>query len=601
MGQALGTEDHLVSDLFERQAAAAPHNVAVIHGGCELTYGQLESRANRLARLLIARGAGPGSLVAIMLDRSADLVVTLLAVLKTGAGYVPIAPEDPQGRVRYVLGDSQCSIIVTSTAVTDATMLAGCPSAVLHLDARGAAEVLAAFEDTAPSQTDRRHPVDASDTAYVIYTSGSTGVPKGVVVEQHALSAYLDHACSHYPSVAGRTILHSSVSFDMAVTTIYAPLLTGGSVVIADLSARSTDGVAASWVRGQRPTFLKVTPSHLALLAALPSEYSPTQELVIGGESLTTAGLSAWRAAHPTVTVINEYGPTEATVGCCVHYMRPGDETVGAAVPIGHATETTRLHVLDDQLRPVPDGTVGELFIAGTQLARGYLGRAGMTAERFLPDPFGPPATRMYRTGDLVRRRPGGDLEFLGRADGQLKINGYRVEPGEVEAVLCNHPGVRQAAAIPRADASGGKSLIAYIVPRDAGPDLEHVRAHLAAQLPGFMVPTCIVVVSALPLTPNGKLDVAALPEPEGIAPKSHFAARTEPEALLCRLVGEVTGAAHVGIDDDFVALGGTSIAAARLVTRARRAGLPLGLHDVLQKRTVREMLADAAEGRPAG
>ncbi|TYB42788.1 non-ribosomal peptide synthetase [Actinomadura chibensis] len=553
---------------FEEQAARTPGAPAVAHGDVRLGYAELEARANRLAHRLIRRGAGPGRLVAVMLDRSPDLVVALLAVLKSGAGYVPIAADDPAGRVRHILADSAASLLVAAD---------GTEAAVEVVPVRDAADGPA----TPPTDADRTRPLDAADTAYVIYTSGSTGAPKGVVIEHRALGRYLEHAVTAYPAVAGRTLLHSSVSFDMAVTSLYAPLLTGGTVVLADLRAAAAG--EESLPSALRPTFLKVTPSHLALLRELPESYAPTELLVVGGEALLGPALDRWRADHPDVTVVNEYGPTEATVGCCVHTVHPGDAAPAGAVPIGTAVEGTRLYVLDERMRPAREG---ELYIGGAQLARGYLGRPDLTRAKFVHDVT---RGRLYRTGDLVRATPGGVLEFLGRLDDQVKINGYRVEPGEIAAAITGGGLAANAAVV--AAGGGNDRLVAYVVPA-AGFEAGRLRAHLAARLPEYMIPAAFVPVAELPLTANGKLDRDALPEPSaGSSEGSSAAARSPEEEALCRLFADLTGAATVGIDDDFVALGGTSFAAARLVSRARRDGLSITLADVLRKRTVRAIL----------
>ena len=587
-----------VPDLFAEQVRATPDAVAVVHDGQESTYRQLDARAARLAAVLADKGAGPGVLVAVMPDRSADLVAALLAVLKTGAGYVPIAADDPARRIAHVLADSAAPLVLASGEAARTALAGADPGVcVLHLGSPETEGLLdagdpagTAYSAFSPSPAP---PPRHDSTAYVIYTSGSTGTPKGVVIEHRALNAYLDHARTHYPATAGRTLLHSSVSFDLAVTSIFPPLTVGGSVEVVDLLALADGRALPPGFR--KPTFLKVTPSHLALLRRLPAACSPSEQLVIGGEALLGAALETWQAEHSGVGVVNEYGPTEATVGCCVYPVDPGSRLEPGAVPIGRAVEGTRLYVLDDARRPVPDGTTGELYIGGTQLARGYLNRPGLTAERFVDDPSGGQGARMYRTGDLVRTRPDGELEYLGRIDDQVKVNGYRVELGEIEAVLAGSPLVDQAAVVPAADDTGSTRLTAYVVAAaGAAVDAVELRRYLAETLPPYMVPAAFVPMTGLPLTANGKLDRAALPGPEAAGPAGSGARPTTPEQeLLCRIIGETVGAERVGIDDDFLALGGTSIAAARVVTRARKAGLRVGLMDVLRKRTVRDILAD--------
>ncbi|MEU9129925.1 non-ribosomal peptide synthetase [Kitasatospora sp. NPDC048540] len=586
-----------VPELFAAQVRATPDAVAVAHDGHTSTYRELDDRAARLAAVLADEGARPGTLVAVLPDRSADLVVALLAVLKTGAGYVPIAADDPAKRIAQVLADSATPIVVASGEAVR-TVLAGTATdaRVLHL---GSPQTERLLDDHDPAGSPYcAHspapvpPPAGDDTAYVIYTSGSTGTPKGVVIDHAALNVYLDHVRTHYPATAGRTLLHSSVSFDLAVTSIFPPLLSGGSVEIVDLLALADGRALPPGFR--KPTFLKVTPSHLALLRRLPAQCSPSEQLVIGGEALLGTALQEWRTAHPGVGVVNEYGPTEATVGCCVYTVGPGHRLEPGAVPIGRAVEGTRLYVLDGARRPVPDGARGELFIGGAQVARGYLNRPELTAERFLDDPFDGPGTRMYRTGDLVRTRPDGELEYLGRTDDQVKVNGHRVEPGEIEAALAASPLVDRAAVAAGTDTAGTTVLTAYVVTADrTAVDAAELRRSLARTLPPYMVPAVFVAMDDLPLTANGKLDREALPAPGTGRPAATRTAPVTPEQeLLCRVIAETVGAQEVGIDDDFLALGGTSIAAARVVTRARKAGLQIPLTAVLRLRTVRDILA---------
>nr|WP_157594827.1 non-ribosomal peptide synthetase [Streptosporangium amethystogenes] len=576
--------------MFRAQASRSPDATAVRDGDREMGYAELDSRSARLARSLNERGISRGHLVAVVLDRSVDLVVAFLAVLRSGAAYVPVSPADPADRVALLLEDAQPSMVITS--VRQASRMPWLDPGLVHLvnggSGRAADHDLARETGTAvlPSS------LTPSDAAYVIYTSGSTGRPKGVVVEHGALSSYLRYVVASYPSVAGRALFHSSVSFDMAVTSLYGPLLTGGTVDIVDLRAIGANPVPAAGAGS--PSFLKVTPSHLALLRALPDWCSPTGHLVIGGEALATAQLRPWWAEHGTVTIVNEYGPTEATVGCCVYQARPGDVVDGPHVPIGRPTTGTGLYVLDEWLKPVPAGRTGELHITGPQLARGYLGRPGATATAFVADPFGPRGGRMYRTGDLVRKRADGSLEFLGRADDQIKINGFRVEPGEIQAVLVDHDLVAQAFVTVRGTGAESKRLTAYVVPAGGGGPLDprELRRFAASRLPEHMVPVDLVSLPALPLTANGKVDRDALPGPRprdgGDAP----VAGTAEERLLCRMVADLTSVPTVSVDDDFFQLGGSSIAAARLVTRARREGVGLTLETVLKGRTIRRMLA---------
>ncbi|TYB93604.1 amino acid adenylation domain-containing protein [Micromonospora sp. WP24] len=538
-----------VVDELQRRAAATPDATALVHDGVALSYAELNVRANRLARLLVGRGAGPETRVALALPRSAELVVAIVAVLKSGAAYVPVDTGYPAGRIAYLIDDAEPALVLATSATAGLV-----PAGALVLDAGTGAE-LAGGDLT---DAERRAPLRPEHPAYVLYTSGSTGRPKGVVVEHRAVAAYLAWARHTYPGLAGTALLHSPVSFDLTVTGLLGTLTAGGTVRLAafdDPAART----------GGRPTFLKVTPSHLPLLEA---ELSPTTDLVIGGEALSGEQLAGWRAGHEDVAVINEYGPTEATVGCVAARIAPGEPVPAGPVPIGRPTWNTQAYLLDAGLNPVPPGVVGELYIAGDQLARGYLRRPGLTAERFLPCPYGAPGQRMYRTGDLARRRPDGTLEYLGRRDNQVKIRGMRIELGEIESALLARPDVREAAVVVRSD-SGEPELVGYLV---GTADPATLAADLARELPAHLVPAAFVAVPALPLTPNGKLDVAALPAAEAGTPAADgfVAPRTEAEALVAEVYADILQVDKVGALDDFFALGGNSLRGMRAMARIR-------------------------------
>jgi amino acid adenylation domain-containing protein len=534
----------------QRQAAATPGAVALVCDGAELTYAELNAAANRLARLLVARGAGPETRVALALPRSAELLVALLAVLKSGAAYVPVDTGYPAARIAYLLADADPALVL-ATADTAALVPGG---DALVLDPLTAADLDAADLTDA----DRLAPLRPEHPAYVLYTSGSTGRPKGVVVEHRSVTAYLAWARHTYPGLAGTALLHSPVSFDLTVTGLLGPLTAGGTVRLAAI-----DSPAAR--AGGKPDFLKVTPSHLPLL---DDALSPTTDLVIGGEALTGEQLAGWRAAHPEAAVVNEYGPTEATVGCVAARIAPGEATPTGAVPIGTPTWNTRALLLDAALNPVPPGVAGELYVAGDQLARGYLGRPGLTAERFLPCPYGPAGQRMYRTGDLARWRADGTLEYLGRRDDQVKVRGMRIELGEISSALLARPDVREAAVVVRAE-GGEPTLVGYLV-GDADPAT--VAADLARELPAHLVPAAFVALDALPLTPNGKLDTAALPAPATptVAEGTYVAPRTDAEALVAEVYADILGVEKVGAFDDFFALGGNSLRGMRAMARIR-------------------------------
>ncbi|BAU88347.1 cyclic nucleotide binding protein [Streptomyces laurentii] len=592
------TPDATVPQLFEAQAARTPDAPAVVCGAERLSYAGLDARANRLAHLLLEHGAGQDTLVALALPRSATAVAAMLAVGKAGAAYLPLDPEHPGERVTRLLADARPALLLTTTATLDAAPhLAGAGARVLVLDAPDTAGALARARADAPAASDRTAPVTPLDAAYVVYTSGSTGAPKGVVVEQRALVDYVVRCAAEYPGLSGRTLLHSPLSFDLGLTTLYGTLLAGGCLYVGDLD--ETLDVPGGL------TFLKATPSHLPILDTLPDELSPTAELMTGGEALHAEQLAAWRARHPRVAVVNHYGPTETTVGVLDHRVPAGAPLAAGPVPLGRPMWNTRAYVLDAALLPVPDGVTGELYIAGTGLARGYLGRPAGTAERFVADPYGPPGARMYRTGDRVRWNAAGVLEYVGRADHQVKVRGFRIELGEVEAALLSAPGVRQALPLVREDQRDDKRLTAYVVPAPGErlvPD--RVRAHVAEVLPEYMTPTAVVVLDALPLTANGKVDRAALPAPESVGGPVTRAPRTPEEEILAGLFADVLGVARVGVDDDFFALGGHSLLAMRLLSRiASTLGVRVGVKALFDAPTVAGIaarLTGPGETRPA-
>lgn len=568
----MATGTSTVAELFREQVHRSGHATAVVHPHGRLSYRQLDDASTRQARALHRHGVRRGHLVAVYLDNSVDLVIALLAIVKSGAGYLPLAVTDPPRRTEALLRAAEPQLVLVDQHGPQ--WMSGLASIVPMGVETG--------DDDSPG-----NPLlgpAPHDAAYVIHTSGSTGRPKGVIVEHGALATYLRWAVTSYPGLSGLVRVHSSPAFDMAVTSLFGPLVAGGTLDLASLDDSDETH--------NTPTFLKVTPAHLPLLRSTFAHCAPTSDLIVGGEALTGAMLTDWRRENPAATVVNEYGPTEATVGCCVHRVGPGDALAPGPVPIGLATPGTRLYLLDSRLGPVDEG---ELYIGGSQLARGYLRSPGLTAAAFVADPLGPPGTRMYRSGDRVRRRDDDLLEFAGRVDDQLSINGFRVEPGEIADMLTRAADVDQAAVVARDDGSAGTGLVVYATPAPgATPTAAALRQHLADRLPGHLVPTTIVLLEAFPLTPNGKLDYAALPElaeSAGRQGDSSATPQTPTEQLVCELMAELLELEEVGVDDDFFALGGTSLAAARLVTRARRSGVDFTLTDVLSHRTVRRLL----------
>ncbi|NUT52609.1 MAG: amino acid adenylation domain-containing protein, partial [Saccharothrix sp.] len=584
---------HLTA-LLDRQAAATPDATAVVHGGDQLTYARLHADANRLARLLVEHGAGPESLVAVALPRGTRLVTTLLAVLKTGAGYLPLDPDQPTDRLADMLDETRPVRLVTDAALAPRLAALDVPPLVLDdLDtADRSADPL--------TDADRRVPLRLEHAAYVIYTSGSTGRPKGTLVEHRAAVNYLQWAVDAYPSVRSGAFLHSPVTFDLTVTGLYAPLISGGTVHLGDLA---DDGIDPASPTAEGFAYLKGTPSHLSVLDVLPDAYSPTAELVLGGEPLPGAQLDVWRKRHPGVRVVNEYGPTETTVGCTSLVVEPGDEVPAEVLSLGRPLWNTRAYVLDDALRPVPPGVVGELYIAGDNLARGYVARPGLTSGRFVADPFGPAGSRMYRTGDLARWGEQGDLLFAGRADDQVKIRGYRVELGEIESVLSRHPAIGPVGVVVREDQPGDQRLVAYVVPAE-GHDFDPLalHAHVAAAVPDYMVPSAFVRLDALPLTTNGKLDRRALPAPDvvGGTAATGRAPRNFTEEVLVGVFATVLNLPSVGVEDSFFDLGGHSLLATRLVSRVRSVlDVELSIRSVFEAPTPAALavLAERARG----
>ncbi|MFC5055683.1 amino acid adenylation domain-containing protein [Saccharothrix xinjiangensis] len=554
----LGDED--VVEMFEARAAEHPGRPAVRDSSTALDYGALNAGANRLAHRLIALGVGPERLVAVSATRRVETVVALLAVLKAGGAYVPVDPELPAERVRALLDDTRPVLVLGGPELPGAT-----------------------WPDTAAeSDADPRVPAHPRRAAYVIHTSGSTGRPKGVVVEHRSLGAYLRRARAAYPDAAGTALVSSRLSFDLTVTGLYTPLVSGGSVVLADLAEDTA-------VAPPRPDFAKLTPSHLALLDGLPDDASPRGTLVLGGEALHGAALARWRERNPHARVVNAYGPTETTVNCTDFAVAPGTPLPDGPVPIGTPFPNTRVHVLDDRLRPVPVGVVGELHVAGDLVTRGYLDRPELTAQRFVADPFGPPGSRLYRTGDLVRWRRDGLLEHHGRADDQVKLRGFRIEPGEVEAALLACGGVDRAAVVAAGDGAD-RRLVAFVVPSPgAAPDPARLRSRLAEALPEHMVPAAIGLLDALPTTPHGKLDRRALAD-IGISSGSNPArevAETPWTRIVRELFADVLGLPEVGPDDDFFARGGHSLLAIRLAARVRAAlGTPVPVRAMFEAPT---------------
>ncbi|MFH9044693.1 amino acid adenylation domain-containing protein [Streptomyces mutabilis] len=569
-----------VAELFEAQAARTPGAVAVACDGAELTYADLDARANRLARHLIGLGVGPESRVAVCVERGADAVPALLGVLKAGGAYVPVDPAYPAERIAYMLADAEPVAVLADSATAELLPPSG-PRTVV-LDAPETVTALAALPSQAPAQDERVAPLTPGHPAYVIYTSGSTGRPKGVVVEHRSVAGLLAWAAAEFGGADfSRVLLSTSFTFDVSVFELFGPLVTGGSVeLVPDLLALA-DAAHGPW----QVSLVSGVPSAFARILGRSAPELRPRTVVLAGEALTADAVAGIRRELPGARVANIYGPTEATVYTTVWYA---DTDAEGAIPIGRPISNTRVYVLDDHLSPVAPGVAGELYIAGAGLARGYLHRPALTAERFVADPYGAPGERLYRTGDLVRWNADGQLEYLGRADEQVKIRGFRIELGEVQSAVVAHPSVSQAVVVAREDVPGDKRLVAYVV-TDGEPEGDlsaAVRARLAERLPHYMVPSAVVALDALPLSPNGKLDRAQLPAPE-YAAGSGRGPSTVREEILCEVFAEVLGLDSVGVDDDFFALGGHSLLAVRLVEVLRTRGVAVSVRALFQTPTV--------------
>ncbi|MEV4139310.1 amino acid adenylation domain-containing protein, partial [Dactylosporangium sp. NPDC049742] len=602
-----------VPALIAAWALRSPAAVAVVADGVEVTYGDLDARANRLARLLAGYGVAAESVVGLCLPRGLDMIVGLLAVWKAGAAYLPLDPELPVDRLGFMVADARVAVLLGTEDVLD-ELPAGRVRTVALDDLRVTAQLASMPSDPADM------PMSPGQLVYVMYTSGSTGTPKGVGVTHGGLLNYV----ASVPAAVGLAgsgrfaVLQGQVT-DLGNTVVFGALASGGTLVVVPEELVTDPVRLSAFLSEQRVDGVKVVPSHLAALAAGPGGLDavlPGRTVVLGGEA---ASPDLVRDLVAVREVFNHYGPTEATVGVLTTRL-DGD----GVVPVGRPVANTRVYVLDEWLAPVPVGVAGELYVAGPQLARGYVGQSGLTASRFVADPFDPDGGRLYRTGDLVRwtgpdattriprqrtgSEPGGgtsgQLVFLGRVDDQVKIRGFRIEPGEVQAAVLTHPQVAQAAVIARDDPAGGKQLVAYVVPADADDVTDQslpgaVRQFLMGRVPEYMVPAAVVALDALPLTGNGKLNRKALPAPR-------FATTAETgrppanarEELLCQAFAEVLRLESVGVDDDFFDLGGHSLLAVKLISRIRTL-----LHIEVDIRTVFETptvagLAEHADNR---
>ncbi|WDT59746.1 non-ribosomal peptide synthetase [Streptomyces sp. G7(2002)] len=581
--------DHTVDLLtrFQQAVAAAPDRIAVSHHGA-LTFAELDRHTARLAGVLAGHGAAPGRRIGISLPRGTDLVVALLAVWRTGAAYVPLDPAYPQERLHAIVRDAGIDVVLTGGS--DGPVW---PEGVRTLPVAPPPE--------APEHTPAPPvPVSAETPAYVIYTSGSTGVPKGVESTRGAVAALVAglEEAGLYDQRHRVVAWNASVSFDASVQQ-WARVCRGDTVVVLGEAERTDPALLRAVLDENGVHDLDLTPSHWPLLRddlLVRSTEGRPLRLFMGGEPVPEGTWRELAAAHDArrLEAVNLYGPTECTVDVTAAWIEDSAPHIGRPLP------RVRCHVLDTALRPVPFGEEGELYLAGRQLAVGYVNRSALTATRFVADPFAADGTRMYRTGDLVRRRPDNSLEYRGRSDRQVKLRGYRVELGDIEAALTTHPGVAAAVVTLHSGTAAGEQLAAYYVaatgavgdtPATGTPTPGTLRAHLAAVLPQFMLPTTYLALDAIPLTVNGKVDLAALPAPEPASAAPESAPEGEAETLIAAVWSEVLGREHIRADDDFFAMGGHSLIALRVVARLKKQlGVAMSAREVYRHPRLRDL-----------
>ncbi len=574
------------------RAAATPDRPAVRLGDRTLSYGELDVSANRLAYALRKRGVGPGAAAAVCMERGPRAVVAILAVLKAGGAYAPLDPDYPDDRVAYVFQDAGAAVLIAETGdVARLAPLIGEDRLLADDD-----EALARESADAP-----RDPVASDWLAYLIYTSGSTGKPKGVAVTHGGLARSTAARLAYYPEAPERFLMLPSFAFDSSVAGLFWTLAVGGELTIPPAESRQDAGALAALIAERGVTHLLGLPSLYSGILDQPeaADFDALRGAIVAGEACPPDLPRKHAELLPGVPLYNEYGPTEATVWCVVETC--GHDGAAARVAIGRPVPGTAVYALGPDLAPVPIGAPGELHVAGKTLARGYAGRPGQTAARFIPNPFaktGDAGGRLYKTGDSVRWLPDGKLDFLGRVDNQVKIRGYRVEPGEVEAALSRCPGMGECAVVARAGAGGRPSLVAYVSPAGTAgavepPTAQTVRRFLQRDLPDYMIPASFVFLDALPRNPNGKIDRAALPEPDRGRPRlrAPFAPpQTPEEEILAAIWAEALGYERVGVDDNFFELGGDSILSIQILAKARKAGLDYSLQQLIQRQTVREL-----------
>jgi amino acid adenylation domain-containing protein len=561
--------DLCLHQLIEEQARRTPDRVAVRFEQQGLTYGELDRRAGELARHLGRLGAGPDVLVGLFLERSLEMVVGILGALKAGAAYVPMDTSYPQERLAFMLSDANLTLLLTQGSLVARLPTSAAQVVCLdEFDWNGA---------QAATQSDAR--VRPEHLAYVIYTSGSTGRPKGVCIEHRNIVNYVSGVVDRLqlePGMNYATV--STIAADLGNTVLFPALVTGGCLHVISQERAESQALLSEYFSREKIDVLKIVPSHLAALQSgkNPEQVMPTSRLILGGESSRLERIERLRALSPKCGIYNHYGPTETTVGVLTYHARTQlPSTRSGTLPLGRPLPNSRIYLLDADGQPVPIGEQGELCIGGRGVARGYLKRPDLTAEKFVADPFSPdPDARLYRTGDVARYLPDGNIEFCGRIDHQIKLHGYRVELGEIEAALREQDAVQDAVVLAREDDTGEKQLVAYVTPKQSLMPAT-LREHLKARLPQYMVPSAFVLMDSLPLTLNGKIDrqgLAGLPF-ENVAPAREFVSpRTETEKALAVIWSQLLKVENIGIDDDVFDLGANSLQAMKALTQIRDA-----------------------------
>ncbi|MBD2515136.1 amino acid adenylation domain-containing protein [Nostoc sp. FACHB-973] len=550
--------DKCFHQLFAEQVERTPDNIAVVYKNQQFTYQELNNRANQLAHYLQQLGVKPDVMVGICIERSPLMLIALLGILKAGGAYVPIDPNYPLERKAFILNDSQMPVLVTQQ----------------HLIADLSTNEIKVIAIDSELQTINQQKIDnpitttiALNLAYIIYTSGSTGKPKGTLIPHQGLVNYLSWATQKYAVEEGvGTLVHSPLGFDLTITSLLSPLLVGHTVELLS-EEQGIETLSQALKKSSNLSLVKITPAHLDLLKQQLSKeeiVNKTRAFIIGGENLLAESVTFWQDVAPNTILVNEYGPTETVVGCCI-YQVPVGKHVSGSIPIGKPIANTQLYILDQYLQPVPMGVAGELYIGGVGLARGYLNQPELTALKFIPNPFSKQeGDRLYKTGDLVRFLPSGDIEYIGRIDNQIKIRGFRVELGEIEAVINQHPSVSASVAIVQEDKPGNQNLIAYITLHpNKTLTISELRRFLQNKLLDHMLPTAFMILEAFPLTSNGKVDRRALPIPDALRPElevAYVVPQTEVEKTIASVWQKALNLEKIGIHDNFFEIGGHSL-----------------------------------------